>query len=80
MAKIKSRKHLRSTPLVALAATLPLAAHATPKEENVAKLPTIEVAAEQDSYKVNKASSAKFTQDLVNTTQTVSIISEKVLK
>lgn len=33
-----------------------------------------------DTYKVNKSSSAKITQDLVNTPQTIQVITEKVLK
>ena len=81
MAKIKSRKHLRTTPLVALAASLPLAAHAAnAQQENVTQLPTIEVATKNDNYKVDQVSSTKFTQPLVNTTQTVSVIPKEVLK
>lgn len=79
MAKIKSRKHLRSTPLVALAATLPLAAHAAPKQENVAQLPTIEVNAE-NTYKADSVSSAKYTQPLVDTPQTIQVIKKELLQ
>ncbi|USA47009.1 catecholate siderophore receptor Fiu [Acinetobacter sp. C26M] len=79
MAKIKSRKHFRTTPLVALAATLPLAAHAAPKEESVAKLPTIEVNAE-NTYKVDAVSSPKYTQPLLDTPQTVQVIKKELLQ
>ncbi|WP_332605308.1 catecholate siderophore receptor Fiu [Acinetobacter sp. ESBL14] len=79
MAKIKSRKHLRATPLVALAASLPLAAHAAPKEESVAKLPTIEVNAE-NTYKVDAVSSPKYTQPLLDTPQTVQVIKKELLQ
>lgn len=79
MAKIKSRKHFRTTPLVALAASLPLAAHAAPKEESVAKLPTIEVNAE-NTYKVDAVSSPKYTQPLLDTPQTVQVIKKELLQ
>lgn len=79
MATIKSRKHLRTTPLVALAASLPLAVHAAPKEENVSKLPTIEVNAE-NTYKVDTVSSAKYTQPLLDTPQTVQVIKKELLQ
>lgn len=79
MAKIKSRKHFRTTPLVALAASLPLAAHAAPKEESVAKLPTIEVNAE-NTYKVDTVSSPKYTQPLLDTPQTVQVIKKELLQ
>ena len=59
MAKIKSRKHIGTTQLVALAASLPFAGHAATKEENVAKLPTIEVNAE-NTYKADKVRSRKW--------------------
>ncbi|MCH7337739.1 catecholate siderophore receptor Fiu [Acinetobacter sp. NIPH 2699] len=79
MAKIKSRKHIGTTQLVALAASLPLAAHAAPKEENVAQLPTIEVKAE-NTYKANTVSSPKYTQPLVDTPQTVQVIKKELLQ
>ncbi|MCH7320011.1 catecholate siderophore receptor Fiu [Acinetobacter sp. ANC 5659] len=79
MAKIKSRKHFRTTPLVALAASLPLAAHAAPKEESVAKLPTIEVNAE-NTYKVDAVSSPKYTQPLLDTPQTIQVIKKELLQ
>ncbi|MBH2000852.1 MAG: catecholate siderophore receptor Fiu [Moraxellaceae bacterium] len=79
MAKIKSRKHIGTTQLVALAASLPFASHAATKEENVAKLPTIEVNAE-NTYKADKVSSPKYTQPLVDTPQTISVIKKEILK
>lgn len=79
MAKIKSRKHLRTTQLVALAASLPLAGHAATKEESVAKLPTIEVNAE-NTYKAEAVSSPKYTQPLVDTPQTIQVIKKELLQ
>ncbi|MFM6906442.1 MAG: catecholate siderophore receptor Fiu [Acinetobacter tjernbergiae] len=79
MAKIKSRKHIGTAQLVALAASLPFAGHAATKEENVAKLPTIEVNAE-NTYKADKVSSPKYTQPLVDTPQTISVIKKEILK
>lgn len=79
MAKIKSRKHIATTPLVALAASLPLASHAATKEEKVTQLPTIEVNAE-NTYKADKVSSPKYTQPLVDTPQTISVIKKEILK
>ena len=81
MAQIKSRKHNRATQLIAIAASLPMIAHATQQETEISKLPTIHAqAAVENAYKKDKLSSAKFTQPLVNTTQTVAIIPEAVLK
>ena len=79
MAQIKSRKHNRTVQLVALAASLPLMAHAT--TENVTQLPTISVKSESENkYKADVVSSAKYTQPLVNTTQTISVIKKELLK
>lgn len=81
MAQIKSRKHSKTVSLVALVATLPLATHATDTEMQATQLPIIKVEAKtENKYKTDKVSSAKFTQPLVNTTQTVAIIPETVLK
>lgn len=81
MAQIKSRKHSKTVSLVALAATLPLTAHAADSEQQSTRLPTIQVeAAAENAYKKDTLSSAKFTQPVLNTTQTVAIIPEKVLK
>lgn len=79
MAKIKSRKHIATTPLVALAASLPLVSHAATKEEKVTQLPTIEVTA-QEIYKANIVSSPKYTQPLVDTPQTIQVIKKEILQ
>ncbi len=79
MAKIKSRKHIATTPLVALAASLPLVSHAATKEEKVTQLPTIEVTA-QEIYKANTVSSPKYTQPLVDTPQTIQVIKKEILQ
>lgn len=79
MAKIKSRKHIATTPLVALAASLPLGNHAATKEEKVTQLPTIEVNAE-NTYKADKVSSPKYTQPLVDTPQTIQVIKKEILQ
>jgi catecholate siderophore receptor len=81
MAQIKSRKHKNTVSMVALAAALPLAAQAATAESNSVQLPTINVkAAAENNYKKEKVSSAKFTQPLLNTTQTVAVIPQAVLK
>lgn len=79
MTKIKSRKHIGTTPLVALAASLPLVSHAATKEEKVTQLPTIEVTA-QEIYKANTVSSPKYTQPLVDTPQTIQVIKKEILQ
>lgn len=48
-------------------------------EAHSVQLPTIKVKGTQDSYKKDQLSSDKFTQSLVNTTQTVTIVPRKVL-
>lgn len=78
MAQIKSRKR-NTVSIVALAAAMPLTVQAA-ETEQLAKLPTINSEAAADSYKKDKVSSDKFTQPLVDTTQTVAIIPEKVLR
>lgn len=71
MAQIKSRKHQRTASFVALAATLPLMAHATTATtatEEVTQLPEITVKSQaENKYKTNQLSSAKQTQPLVDT-------------
>ncbi|OTG68560.1 TonB-dependent siderophore receptor [Acinetobacter sp. ANC 4470] len=82
MTQIKSRKHNRTAPLVALAASLPLMTHAAtlPKDETTV-LPKITVQSEvENKYKANKVSSAKYTQPLVDTPQTISVIKKELLK
>ncbi|MFC3903695.1 catecholate siderophore receptor [Acinetobacter marinus] len=78
MSMIKSRKRPCASQLLAVAAAaLPFATHAV---DQVVELPTIEVKAEQEGYKVDKVSSSKFTQPLVDTTQTVAIIGKDILQ
>ncbi|NNH25325.1 catecholate siderophore receptor Fiu [Acinetobacter terrestris] len=80
MAQIKSRKHNRNAQLVALAASLPLMAHAA-NTQDVTQLPTITVKLDTESkYKADKVSSPKYTQPLVDTPQTVSVIKKELLK
>ena len=80
MAQIKSRKHTRNAQLVALAASLPLMAHAA-NTQDVTQLPTITVKSDaENKYKADKVSSPKYTQPLVDTPQTVSVIKKELLK
>ena len=80
MAQIKSRKHNRNAQLVALAASLPLIAHAA-NTQDVTQLPTITVKSDaENKYKADKVSSPKYTQPLVDTPQTVSVIKKELLK
>lgn len=83
MAQIKSRKHNRTTQLVALAASFPLMAHAAQQEKDLAKLPVISVQAKveaENAYKAERVNSVKYTQPLVDTPQTISIIKKEILK
>ncbi|WP_371971601.1 catecholate siderophore receptor Fiu [Acinetobacter sp. AL9] len=81
MAQIKSRKHNRSAQLMALAASLPLLAHAANPEDDVTQLPTITVKSEAESkYKADSLSSAKYTQPLLDTPQTISVIKKEILQ
>lgn len=81
MAQIKSRKHNRSAQLMALAASLPLLAHAANPEDDVTQLPTITVKSEAESkYKADNLSSAKYTQPLLDTPQTISVIKKEMLQ
>ncbi|MEX5287997.1 MULTISPECIES: catecholate siderophore receptor Fiu [Acinetobacter] len=81
MAQIKSRKHNRSAQLMALAASLPLLAHAASPEDDVTHLPTITVKSEAESkYKADRLSSAKYTQPLLDTPQTISVIKKEILQ
>ncbi|NNG74819.1 catecholate siderophore receptor Fiu [Acinetobacter sp. ANC 4277] len=80
MAQIKSRKHNRNAQLVALAASLPLMAHAA-NPQDVTQLPTITVKSDaENKYKADKLSSPKYTQPLVDTPQTVAVIKKELLK
>ncbi|WP_445116577.1 catecholate siderophore receptor Fiu [Acinetobacter sp. WZC-1] len=80
MAQIKSRKHHRTTQLAVLAASLPLMAHAA-QQEDISRLPTISVQSKTENrYKTDKLSSAKYTQPLVDTPQTISVIKKQILQ
>ena len=86
MSYIKSRKHAPSTRLPSLTAThlavagallLPAAAHA---QANGSPLPKVEVTATQESdYKADKSSSAKYSQPLVDTPQTLTVIKKQLI-
>ena len=81
MAQIKSRKHSKTASIVALAAALPLAAQAAGTEQQATQLPTITVKSEaENKYKADKVSSAKYTQPLADTPQTISVIKKELLK
>lgn len=83
MASIQSRKHKTATQLVAFAASLPFIAHAESVQEPVTQLPTIEAKAQvthAPDYKAETVSSAKYTQPLIDTPQTISVIKKEVLQ
>jgi len=80
MAQIKSRKHNRNAQLVAFAASFPLMTHAA-TSNGVTQLPTITVESQaENKYKADSVSSPKYTQPLVDTPQTVSVIKKELLK
>ncbi|WP_034296562.1 catecholate siderophore receptor Fiu [Herbaspirillum sp. RV1423] len=81
MTYIRNRKHAQPrfnpkvTAAIAGALLLPAVAHA-----QQAQLPSVEVTATQDNgYKAERASSAKYSQPLVDTPQTISVIKKEVL-
>src|SRR5450830_509786 len=81
MSYIKSRKHSASrfnatlTAAMAGAMLLPAVAYA-----QQAELPTVDVsAAKDDTYKTDHASSAKYSQALVDTPQTITVINKQVM-
>lgn len=83
MAFIRSRKH--SADFLALATlALPTAVGAQQAAPGDAVLPDVKITAQAAGvdapYKADKASSPKFTQPLVDTTQTVSIIKKELLQ
>lgn len=91
MAHIKSRKHgaacrLHCSTAVALAfIALPAAVHAQQKDETVTKraetLPQITVkGSAPENYKADTVASPKFTQPLVDTPQTISVIKKELLQ
>ncbi len=83
MAHIKSRKHpigrrLNCSAAVAMAVmALPGAVLA---QQAAQTLPEIEVHGASESYKADTVSSPKFTQPLINTTQTISVIKKEVIQ
>lgn len=89
MAHIKSRKHpvarrLNCSAAVALAVmAMPAYAQQTgdASAQNAATLPQITVqGASQENYKADTVSSPKFTQPLIDTPQTVSVIKKEILQ
>jgi catecholate siderophore receptor len=90
MAHIKSRKHpvarrLNCSTAVALAVlAMPASVYAQQAADSSAKntetLPQITVQSASDSYKADTVSSPKFTQPLLNTTQTISVIKSELVK
>lgn len=80
MAHIKNRKHFKPSQLILIAAALPLTAYSAPDDSNK-ELPIITVkSTTENPYKVNKISSPKYTQPLVDTPQTISVINKELLK
>lgn len=83
MAYIKSRKHpigrrLNCSAAVALAVmALPGAAYA---QQATSVLPEVEVHGTAESYKADTVSSPKFTQPLLNTTQTITVIKKELVQ
>ncbi len=83
MKHIKSRKHTHArynpTMTAALATALIIPAMAHAQTQNSA-LPSVSVTATQDNpYKAEKASSTKYTQPLVDTPQTITIIKKQLI-
>lgn len=89
MTYIKSRKHAPSTRAASLASTslsaavasaLLLPAIGAQAQSANAALPSVEVTASQEpAYKADKASSAKYTQPLVDTPQTLTVIKRQLI-
>lgn len=87
MAHIKSRKHpiarrLNCSVAVA-AAVMALPAYAQQADDaakQAGTLPQITVQGETESYKADTVSSPKFTQPLLNTTQTISVIKKEIVQ
>lgn len=84
MTYIKSRKHahprLNSKLSAAVAGALLLPAAGVHAQQAQSQLPGVEVTATQDSpYKADKASSAKYSQPLVDTPQTLQVIKKQLI-
>jgi catecholate siderophore receptor len=65
------------TAAFAAAMTMPIAAHAAPDDDQT--LPAVSVKATQDSIKAEKASSPKYTQPLLDTPQTITVIKKELI-
>lgn len=80
---IRNRKHTLTQQLVLLAAisgTLPGLAHAEePAADSEKREDTIYVEGQENNYKVDESANAKLTQALVNTPQTLTIISSQLI-
>ena len=79
MTKITSKKH--RTPLIVTIASMavPTFLYAADIDHPVV-LPTIQVETEKNNYKSDQVASAKYTQPLVDTTQTISVIKKELLQ
>jgi len=84
---IKSRKHnaahrlYTSLAVSALAFAAPLSVNAQQNSSSTGtSLPQVEVTENKDSYKAERISSPKFTQPLVDTTQTVTVIKKELMQ
>lgn len=80
---IKSRKHAAvriTTPQLTSAAAATLIAIAMPVGAQTSSLSEVKVEATADSYKPTTSSSPKFTQPLLDTPQTISVIKKEVLQ
>lgn len=86
MSHIKSRKHPAARHLNPTSAAVALAIMAIPvatfAQQTPADttLPAVNVSGQVESYKAEKASSAKFTQPLVDTPQTITVIKKELLQ
>ncbi|GLS06274.1 catecholate siderophore receptor Fiu [Chitiniphilus shinanonensis] len=84
MAYIRSRKHGASTPALKSTTAATLLALAVPTAALAAEatLPTVTVTAPtgQPEYKAERVASPKFTEPLLDTPQTVSVITEQLVK
>ena len=68
----------RSTLAIAIAAALPIS---SAYAEEIKELPTSQASAQtENSYKVDESSSAKYTQPLLDTAKTISVIPQSVMK
>ncbi|UXY14848.1 catecholate siderophore receptor Fiu [Chitiniphilus purpureus] len=78
---IRSRRHgARRMPVITSTATATLLAMAVPAVANETTLPTVTVSGAQPEYKAERVASPKFTEPLLNTTQTVSVITDALFK